>query len=64
MCTISAPATDHARSQDMARLEALSVAYAILSKYRVEILPHSEKIVNGPVQFYENGLPAKLHLRV
>lgn len=49
--------------KDMARLETLSIAYAILSKYRIEVLPHSEKPVNGPVQFYEHGLPAKIHLR-
>ena len=47
----------------MARLETIAIAYAVLSKYSVEVLPHSEKVVNGPVQFYEQGLPAKIHLR-
>ena len=47
----------------MARLEVISIAYDVLSTYRVHILPHSEKTVNGPVQFYEAGLPAKVSLR-
>lgn len=49
--------------KDMARLETLSIAYGLLSKYRIEVLPHSEKPVNGPVQFYEKGLPVRIHLR-
>ena len=47
----------------MARLEVISIAYALLSKYHVEILPHAEKVVTGPVQFYEQGLPARVHFR-
>lgn len=47
----------------MARLEAISIAYAILSKYTVQVLPHSEKVVIGPVQFYEQGLLAMIEPR-
>jgi cytochrome P450 len=49
--------------KDMARLETISIAYSILGKYKVEVLPHSEKMVNGPVQFYEAGLPVKITTR-
>ena len=47
----------------MARLEALSIAHTILRRYHVEVLPHSERAVNGPVQFYEAGLPVRLSVR-
>ncbi|KAH9255484.1 hypothetical protein BASA81_006300 [Batrachochytrium salamandrivorans] len=49
--------------KDMARLEALNVAYSLLKHFTIEVLPHNEKMVIGPVQFYEHGLPVKIHLR-
>lgn len=49
--------------KDMARLEVLSLTWKVLQKYRVHVLPHSEKRVNGPVQFYEAGINAKFSLR-
>jgi len=49
--------------KDMARLEVLSVAWAVLQRFRVDVLPHSERKVNGPVQFYEQGLPVRIHTR-
>jgi cytochrome P450 len=49
--------------KDMARLEMLNIAYAILSEYDFHVSPHSEKMVNGPVQFYEGGLPCKVTKR-
>jgi cytochrome P450 len=49
--------------KDMARLEALNIAHVLLKHYRFEVLPHSEKMVNSLVQFYEEGLPVKVHAR-
>jgi cytochrome P450 len=49
--------------KDMARLEALNIAHVLLKSYRFEVLPHSERMVNGPVQFYEDGLPVVVHAR-
>jgi len=49
--------------KDMARLEVLSVTWAVLQRFRVDVLPHSERKVNGPVQFYEQGLPVRVFKR-
>jgi cytochrome P450 len=46
--------------KDMARLEVLSIAYTILKAFKVKVLPHDPRIANGPVQFYEHGLPVVL----
>ena len=46
--------------KDMARLEVLAITYKILQHYDVEVLPHREKMINAPVQFYEDGLPVRL----
>jgi cytochrome P450 len=49
--------------KDMARLEVLSIAWTVLQKFRLDVLPHSELKVNGPVQFYEHGLPVRVQAR-
>jgi len=49
--------------KDMAALEVLCVAWTILKRYRVEVMEHSDKVVNGPVQFLEGGLPVKIWRR-
>lgn len=49
--------------KDMAVLEVLTVARRVLKDLRVEVLPHDEKITNGPVQFYEKGLPVRITTR-
>ena len=46
--------------KDMARLEVLSIAWAVLQRFRVDVLPHSEKKINGPVLFYQDGLPVRV----
>jgi len=49
--------------KDMARLEAISIAYEFLSEIYLDILPHSEKMTNAPVNFYEEGLPVMILAR-
>jgi len=49
--------------KDMARLEALSITYTVLKKYRVKVLRESEHFVTGPVMFYADGLPVTLQNR-
>jgi len=46
--------------KDMARLEVISITYKVLSDYKVKVLPHSEKMMNAPVTFYEFGLPVQI----
>jgi cytochrome P450 len=45
--------------KDMAALETMSVAWSIMQHFKVQVLPFDERIVNGPVMFFEHGMPAK-----
>lgn len=45
--------------RDMARAEVASIGKALLENFRFVKLPCSDRTVNGPVIFYEQGLPVR-----
>jgi cytochrome P450 len=43
--------------KDMARLETLNIAWAVLKEFNIKVLPGQDDItINGPVQFYKYGM--------